>query len=282
MNARWIRSLAVLAGVLCLASSAHAELVLGVHPFKPATRLAASFTPLTQYLSARLGEPVRLHVARDYQAHLDGVAIGRYDFAYLGPSLYVQMRGLHGPRPLLARQQIGNSPVFHGKIVVRADSPIRRLADLAGKRFAFGDPLSTMGHRVPRYLLWQAGVGVEQLASHKFVGDHLNVALGVLAGEFDAGAVKEDVFYQYEKRGLRAIATSPPISDHLFVATHRMQPDKIRKLRALLLAMHRDAEGRAALQAMTPGVRALVPVQDSDYDSLRAIMQTQQALGMPM
>ncbi|MFZ5493127.1 MAG: phosphate/phosphite/phosphonate ABC transporter substrate-binding protein, partial [Pseudomonadota bacterium] len=181
MNACWMRSLAALAGVLCLASPADAELVLGVHPFKPATRLVESFTPLARYLSARLGEPVRLHVARDYQTHLDGVAIGRYDLAYLGPKLYVQLRSLHGPRPLLARQQIGNSPVFHGKIFVRADSPIRRLADLAGKRFAFGDPHSTMGHLVPRYLLWQAGVGVEQLASHKFVGDHLNVALGVLA-----------------------------------------------------------------------------------------------------
>lgn len=282
MNACWTRSLAALAGVLCLASSAHAELVLGVHPFKPATRLVESFTPLAQYLSGRLGEPVRLHVARDYQTHLDGVAIGRYDFAYLGPVLYVQLHSLHGPRPLLARQQTGNSPVFHGKIFVRADSPVRRLADLAGKRFAFGDPHSTMGHLVPRYLLWQAGVGVEQLASHKFVGDHLNVALGVLAGEFDAGAAKEDVFYQYEKCGLRAIATSPPVSDHLFVATHRMKPAQIRKLRALLLTMHQDAEGRAALQAMTPGIHALVPAQDSDYGSLRAVMQTLQALGVPM
>lgn len=281
MNRPWLSSLsACLAGVLCLASPAHADLVLGMHPFKPATRLVEAFTPLTQYLSARLGEPVRLHIARDYQEHIDATAIGRYDFAYMGPSLYVQLRSLHGARPLLARQQIGNSPVFRGKIFVRADSPVKRLDELAGKRFAFSDPRSTMGHLVPRHMLWQAGVRVEQFAAHKFVGDHLNIALGVLAGEFDAGAVKEDVYYQYEKRGLRALATSAPISDHVFVASHRMKPAQVQQLRALLLGMHQDAEGRAALHAITAGISALVPVEDSDYDSLRAVMQTLQELGV--
>lgn len=281
-TSRFFRLAACLAVMACLASPARADLVLGVHPFKPATRLVESFDPLMRYLSARLGEPVRLHIARDYQEHIDAAGSGRYDFAYMGPSLYVQLRNVHGARPLLARQQIGARPVFHGKIFVRADSPIQRLEDLAGKRFAFGDARSTMGHLVPRHMLWQAGVTVEQFAEHKFVGDHLNVALGVLTGEFDAGAVKEDVYYQYEKRGLRAIATSAPMSDHLFVASHRMKPEQVQQLRALLLAMRQNPEGRAALQAITAGVGALVTVQDSDYDSLRAVMQTLQDLGVPM
>lgn len=281
MNMRGFKRLfAGLIAAPCLAAPAQADLVLGVHPFKPATRIVESFTPLTQYLSARLGEPVHLHIARDYQDHIDAAAIGRYDFAYIGPGAYVQLHSIHGARPLLARQQIGASPVFHGKIFVRNDSPIRQLKDLAGKRFAFGDPRSTMGHLVPRYMLWQAGVSVEQFASHKFVGDHLNIALGVLAGEFDAGAVKEDVYFQYEKRGLRAIATSAPISDHLFIASNRMKPAQVQKLRSLLLAMHQDPEGRAALNAVTAGISALAPVQDSDYDTLREVTRVLQQLGV--
>lgn len=277
MNARL---LAVLAMGLTLALPVQAEIVLGVHPFKPATRLTESFQPLAQYLSVRMGQPVTLRIARDYQDHVDSVGNGSYDLAYMGPSLYVKLRETHGAFPLLARQRIGSQPVFHSKIFVRVDSPVTDLAGLAGKRVAFGDPKSTMGHLVPRYMLWQAGVSVEQLASHKFVNDHVNVALGVLTGEFDAGAVKEDVFFQYEKRGLRAIATSAPISDHLFVGSKRMPPAVVERLRAILLAMHQDPDGRAALHAITPGINALVTVQDRDYDALRAVMKKLDELGV--
>lgn len=267
--------------VVCgLSGPAHAELVLGVHPFKPATRLVDAFTPLTRYLSDKLGQPVTLRISQDYQAHVEATGHNAFDIAYLGPSLYVKVREAHGERPLLARQRIGEKPVFHSKIFVRADSPVSDLAALDGRRFAFGDPKSTMGHLVPRYQLWQAGITVDRLASYRFVGDHVNIALGVLAGEFDAGAVKEDVFYQYEKRGLRAIATSAPMSDHLFVARSTMPPALVSRLRGILLTMHQDPKGREALQAVTTGINALVPVQDSDYDSLRAVLKKLHELGV--
>lgn len=119
-----------------------------------------------------------------------------------------------------------------------------------------------------------------QFASYKFVGDHVNVALGVLAGDFDAGAVKEDVYFKYKDRGLRAIATSAPVSDHVFVASHNLPADQIRKLREIMLQMNENPKGLAALQAMTAGVTALVPVKDNDYDSLRVVLKKMKDMGV--
>lgn len=275
-----LRFATLLLGLCCLALPARAELVLGVHPFKPATQLTLAFTPLAELLSEALGQPVTLRIPRDYSEHVEAAGRGEYDIAYLGPSLYVKLREAHGPQTLLARQQIGSRPVFHSKIFVRADSPVKSLTDLAGRRFAFGSAQSTMGHYVPRHMLWQAGITVDRLAGHSFINDHVNVTLGVLAGEFDAGAVKEDVFFQYEKRGLRAIATSKPISDHLLVAGPRLSTAQVQRLREALLRLHESPRGRAALQAMTPGITALVMAQDSDYDSLRAVMKALREQGV--
>lgn len=266
--------------LLAVTSPAQADLTLGVHPFKPPSKLVESFRPLADYLSEKMGEPVAIRIARDYQAHVEAVGRDEIDIAYVGPVPYVKLRAAYGERPLLARQQIGASPTYHSKIFVRKDSAIGALADLKGKRFAFGEPHSTMSYFVPRYMLWQAGIDVGQFAGHKFVGDHVNVALGVLAGDFDAGAVKEDVFYQYEGRGLRAIATSDPLSDHLFVAGRKLPDATVRRLRDALLQLDRDPRGAAILQAMTPGVRSLVPVQDRDYDSLRRVLEKLQELGI--
>ncbi|MBI3560537.1 MAG: phosphate/phosphite/phosphonate ABC transporter substrate-binding protein [Gammaproteobacteria bacterium] len=266
--------------LLGLHATAAAALVVGVHPFKPASKLTEAFTPLINYLSEKLGEPVSLRIAKDYQAHIDALGQDLIDIAYIGPSPYIKLTEQYGPHPLLARQLIGDQPVFHGKIFIRTDSPIQHLAELKGKQFAFGEPHSTMSHLVPRYMLWQAGITVDQLAGYKFIGDHVNVALSVLAGDFDAGAVKEDVYDSYAARGLRAIATSAPISDHLFVASRKLSQTRIRKLRMILLALHKDPQGAAILQSMTPGVKALVSVKDSDYDSLRVVLKKMQELGV--
>ena len=277
---RWIWRACIGTVLGMMSTTTSADLVLGVHPFKPATQLTEAFTPLANYLTDKMGEPVSLRIAPDYEAHIDAAGRDELDIAYMGPVPYVKLVEKYGPRRLLARQAIGGNPVFHAKIFVRADSPVRTLADLRGKRFAFGELQSTMSHLVPRYMLWQAGVPVERLAGYKFVGDHVNVALSVLAGDYDAGAVKEDVYFGYESRGLRAIATSAPVSDHVFVAARRLSDAKVRKLREVMLHADRHPQGAAALQVWTSGVKALVPVKDSDYDSLRVVLKKMKELGV--
>ncbi len=261
-------------------SPAQADLKLGIHPFKPASQLVESFSPLADYLSEKMGERVSLVIARDYQEHIDAIGRGEIDIAYLGPVSYVKLHDTYGNVPLLARQAINGNPAFHGKIFVRKDSTIQNIADLKGKSFAFGEPHSTMSHLVPRYMMWQAGVTVDKLGNYKFVGDHVNVALGVLAGDFDAGATKEDVYFNRERLGLRAIATSQPISDHVLVASRKMPASKVRKLQEILLQIDKDPRGAAILQSITKGVTALIPAKDSDYDSLRTALKKMREIGV--
>lgn len=256
-------------------------LVLGVHPFKPATQLSEMFAPLVAYLSKELGEPVTLRIAKDYQTHIDAVGSDSLDIACMDALSYVEMVEKYGQKPLLARLSFGGNPTYQGKIFVGRDSPIQNLTDLKGKRFAFAEPHSTMGYLMPRYQLWLAGVNIEDFASYEFVGDHVNVSLGVLAGTFDAGAVKEDVFYQYEARGLRAIATTMPVSYHLLMTGRHLPESKRQKLQNILLGAHQNPQGRSALQILTPGITKLSTVQDSDYDSLRTVLSTIKKLEAP-
>jgi len=176
-----------------------------------------------------------------------------------------------GRKPILARQLINGQPLFQGKIFARRDSPVDSLQELQGKRFAFGDSASTMSHLVPRYMLIQAGVGTEKLSGHQFLDSHDNVAMGVLSGDFDAGAVKEAVFYKYQSRGLKALATTPSIPEHLFVARSDLATATITALRQALVGMDVSEEGRRALASIKKTITALEPAEDADYDVLRDI-----------
>lgn len=75
-----------------------------------------------------------------------------------------------------------------------------------------------MGHIVPLAMLARAGVPLSQLERHDYLNSHNDVALAVLGGYFDAVGMKDEIFAEYENRGLRALATSEPMPDHLFLA----------------------------------------------------------------
>ena len=177
--------------------SAGTGLSLGVHPYLPATEIMARFSPLARYLAQGLGVPVSVEIAPDYDAHIEALGEGAVDIAFLGPASYVRLVQMHGPHPLLARLAVHDKSAFRGVVAVKAESSLQTLADLRGKRFAFGDPNSTMSALVPTAMLRQSGVLPGDLASVAHLSNHRNVALGVLSGQFDVGAMKEETFKQY-------------------------------------------------------------------------------------
>ncbi len=256
--------------------TAHAQesLKLCIHPYLPATELLVRFTPLADYLGKKIGQPVEVEIRNGYQNHIDCTGRDEADISYMGPMSYVKMVDVYGKKPLLARLQINGKPEFQGVIVVRDNSSINSLAELTGKRFAFGDPNSTMSHIVPRFMLWEAGVNIDKLASYAFLTSHHNVALGVLIGDYDSGAVKEEVFYKYQKRGLKAIAKTPFISEHLFITRSTLPQKTVKALRNALYHLKDDEEGRGIMSNIKNSMTAMVSVNDGDYDNLRKITQT--------
>jgi len=55
----------------CLAGKPQTELpalILGVHPYKSATKLTASYKPLAAYLSSKTGRRIIVKISKDYHA----------------------------------------------------------------------------------------------------------------------------------------------------------------------------------------------------------------------
>lgn len=274
-------SLAMCAFVPALSAPARGEqpLKLGVHPYLPATELVEKFTPLAKHLAQKTRRGVVIHISKDYQEHLEKAGRDEFDIAYMGPASYVSMVDAYGQKPLLARLEVAGKPEFRGMIIVQKDSPLKDLSELKGRKFVFGDPNSTMSYIVPRYMLFLAGIKLNQLKSYKSMSNHNNVALAVLAGDFDAGAVKEGAFNKYKDRGLRILALSPAISEHVFVASSKLSPALLKTIASALLALKGDPGGKKILASIKPTVTGMVPARDRDYDNLRIIIKTVKGLG---
>jgi len=252
------------------AMASQQQLTLLIHPFLPPPELYKKFTPLADYLSQETGKKIAIKISPSYQQHIDAVGKEQMDLAYMGPVAYVEMVKQYGQKPLLACQEVNGKPFLHGMIIVKADSPVKTLAGLSGKRFAFVDPESTMGYVLPRFMLREAGVEINQLAQGDFLKSHTNVALSVLNGFYDAGAVKDETFDTYQGRGLTMLAMSPPIHEHIVVANRQLSESLAATIGKALHAL-KDKEVLTAIQSTLTG---FVPVKDTDYDPLRQVMQS--------
>lgn len=259
--------------LICLlsASSLFSEIIFGTHPLKGGVESWKQFEPFSTYLSRTLGESVTVRVAKDYEEQEKLVGEDQIDIAFMGPTLFVEMQSSYGKKHLLAKLEVKGSPHLYGIIFAHKNSKIQTLEDFKYKIFAFGSPLSTMSHLIPRYMLVQADL--EGQYSYRFLGNHINVALGVLMGDFDGGAVKEEVFEKFKHRGLKMIARSQPFSEHVFVATDRLSAERVADVKAALFAIPDNPDSKKIMEAINPEMSGILTAKNKDYDNLRAIIE---------
>lgn len=247
-------------------------LILGVHPYLPEEVLQARFKPLAEYLSHELNRPVIIKVSRSYQSHIENIGNRHYDISFMGPASYVTLSKQYDKPLLIGRIQVNGKSYFNGYIVTRKNSGISTLEQLKDRSFAFGSPNSTMSYLVPKYMLEKAGIKLDQLSNYEFLGDHKNVALSVLLGKFDAGAVKEEVYFDFKQRGLVHIAKTPNIPEHLFVAKGGMSDTLYNKVKNLFSSLNYSEEGLSILKSIKSSVSGIEEAKDSDYNILRMMI----------
>ena len=269
----------VTAALIALSAQAQAAsladdrpLTLGFMPYLNAELLIEKYTPLANYLAEKLDRKVQVTVAKNYTDHIRLAGQDQIDISFLGGSTYVTIGNEYGLKPLLARYEFEGSPTFRSVIFVAKDSPYKSLRDLVGKSIAFGNANSTLSTQVPLYMLMQAGVSLEKLGAFKHLRNHSNVVLGVQFGDFDAGAVAEEVFRENTDKNIRPLAYSPNLSTHVFATRATMDPGLQQKIASVFIGLKHDPQGLAVLKNIGGTLTGFVPVSDRDYDLHREIL----------
>ncbi len=244
------------------------SLTFGFLPYLTAGEIMEKYTPLATYLSEQINQPIFIKVLRSYDDLIQQAGDDQFDIFFMGGNPYIKMVERYGKKPLLARYEINGNPNFHSVIFVPKNSPLQKMSDLAGKRFAFGNRYSTLSALVPHYMLSKAGVTLSQLAGYNHLKSHQDVIFGVLIGNYAAGGVALEVFQEYKNRGIRALALSPPISTHLLIASNNLPAELVKQLQIALYRL----KDKTILSAISTELTGFVPVTDADYDLLRTIL----------
>jgi phosphonate transport system substrate-binding protein len=153
-------------------------------------------------------------------------------------------------------------PYYRSQLLYRADLPIRTVADLRGRKFAFVDPASASGYLFPAALLKRHGIDpARHLGQVVFAGGHDKVVLAIYSGAVDAGATFGDEFgndareriirhYPDVKERVRVLAYTDPIPADT-VSFRRDLPEEVKARTALaLVRIAQTAPGRETLDSL--------------------------------
>jgi phosphonate transport system substrate-binding protein len=171
---------------------------VGLIPNQSPQQVQARFQPFGAYLSQALGMPVELFVATDYAGVVEAMASEKLDLAYFGGLTYIQAEQFVKLFPIVTQidSETGSSK-YYSAIITRTDSPIQNTADIAGKKFAFGDVASTSGSLYPRIMLDRAGIGdFENPSLFLYTGNHDATTLAVANETVAAGGVEKRIMQE--------------------------------------------------------------------------------------
>jgi len=197
------------------------------------------YQPIMDYLTAETPYRFELKISKDYPEAVRFLQQGVTQVSSLGDVTFAEANTQYAAIPILKPRNRDGVPFYRSAIIVRTDSPLKNITELRGKSMAFGSSHSTSGNLIPRYLLWNNGVRIQDLSRWENLQHHDAVAKAILKGQFDAGAVKDVVAEKYKSHGLRILAWSAPIPAVPLVVLKDAPPDLVKTLSTALLKLDR-------------------------------------------
>ena len=226
----------------------------------------APWEPLARALSSSIGHPVEFRQLKPFQIayHLQ---TGRCQFALVSGDTYQLLADENVPATVLAEAEVLRR---QGVIVANAKSKIRSLADLKGKRFAFGPRTDPILFYAALEVLDRAGISPSDLRqelvltgfdgslqnrrSSRMAAKEIAYGVGTDAGvieaaEYDAypetGGRWLPLFFSFSKDQFVELARTEAVeavtlTDATFIAGVCVEPELADKVRAFLTSAHKE------------------------------------------
>lgn len=230
------------------------------------------YQPLLDYLAAKTPYKYELVLKKNYEDTVVALGNGEMDVALLGPLTYLEAHARYGAICILKPRGADGSARYKSVIIRRKDAPVGNLSELRGRSVAFASSKSTSGNLIPRYLLANSGIHLEDMGGYANFDYHDSVVKAVLRGQYDAGAVRDTVARKYMKLGVESIAESETIPTGPLVVGPGTPFTVIENITRALLGLNPGAaDHQQILKRLDEDLRnGFTEATDGDYGDIRA------------
>ena len=272
------------------------QLIFGFVPSENVASIQTRVEPSLNYLSKKIGLPIKFYSATDYAGVIEAAAAGRVDVVEFGPFQYILAlaRGAKlEPVVGAVRVPTGKPAYYSYGFAKGSDASVNSLADFKGKSVCFTDAGSTSGGLYPTAGL--LGIGLKSSDYRPtYAGGHDLSVLSVVRGTCEVGFAYDDMIDldmindgRIKKGDVKVVWKSEAISGSPISVSLNLPKNLQAIIKSALLSLNVDnmvAEGFCTADSTWSKGKALkgcnpiytnhwgwVPVNDALYDGVRRV-----------
>lgn len=218
------------------------------------------YKEFADYIAKAVGKPTLVDASQEAKSVFANMKAGKYAVMFVRPAGLAGRALRESDFTLVASAK----DELYAAFIVPKDSPLKRPEDLIGKRVA-----------MPEQSAFVTKVGLATLRDQKIDATKLNIqytryqdsaAYSVEQKMADAALVSPLVSKPWEQKGGRVLFRSQQVPSWAVVASSKLTPGEVDKLRKALFAMDTTPEGRRILQQI--GVSGFTGGKAEDYIAL--------------
>ncbi len=264
--------LAGAAAFFVMAGVAQADTIkFGVTDITGLESLQTEYGDFVAVLEEITGDEIQYFPVNSRTAAVEAIANGHVDYILTGPAEYIVFRARAKAVPVVAWQRLD----YFTQLVVTNESAIKTLADMKGKKIAFGEVGSTSTHLGPAQLL--ASIGLMPNKDYEALNIHRGVSIeALLKGDVDAIAVGSshlvNIRDKFPDAGLRVAARGPDLPNDVLVAGAHVPAEQVEEIRAAFVNNAKqlmDAALKGEENKKYSGGQFIPTVEDVDYEYVR-------------
>jgi ABC-type phosphate/phosphonate transport system substrate-binding protein len=217
-----------------------------------ATDISFRYEQFKQVVEKALGTPVTLVGVRDARMLRKSVQSSAFAIILSRPAdVLAEAVRDYGYQAIVVSQEPA-----HALFIVRKDSPLKTIGDVKGKSILTPDRYAYMW-RIANAMMRDNKISMAQ-EQVRAMSDQAAIGWSMEGGFFDVGVVASfsGVGRTWEKNGGRVIARSPELPNTPMIASQKISPTQIQKLRSALIALRNSENGAAVLKDIgVPGFK---------------------------
>jgi len=246
-----------------VAAKSEQAYTIGVVPQFEIRHIRKIWNPILKEIEKHTGIKIKLKGSPTIPDFEKEFTAGTYDFAYMNPYHALVANKNQGYVPIIR----DNGRKLFGILAVRADSDIKSVKDLDGKKIAFPAP-----NALGASLLLRANLKDQHKINFNpvYVKTHSSVYLNVIVKQVTAGGgVQKTLNQQPEniKAGIRVLLRSPEVSPHPLTVHPRVSAADREKVAKALLRIGSHPVGKALLSKIP--MKQVGPASLNDYAPLK-------------
>lgn len=276
-------------------AAAPEELNLGILGGQNATQQIGDNQCVKDFFDKELSVNTKLRNSSDYSGVIQGLLGGKVDMVLsMSPSSFASVY-INDPKAVdivgIAADDTDQSTGYHSVVIVKADSPYKKLEDLKGKSFGMADPDSTSGFLIPNQAFKkQFGGSIDDkyngfFSSVTFSGGHEQDVSGVLNGQFAGAVTWASMIGDYNTgyttgaftrmirmdhpdlmKQIRIIWQSPLIPNGPILVSNRLDPDF--KARLITAIKKLDKSDHSCFIKAMGGTQHIAPASLADFQNI--------------